>query len=58
MVDTIDEVLDHAGLVVVGNNALELREVLARLKDGQQLIDLVRTSDGESIEGRYNGICW
>lgn len=58
IVDTIDEVLDHAGVVVVGNNAPEFRELLARLNDGQKLIDLVRISEGESIEGRYNGICW
>ncbi len=58
MVDTVDEVLDHAEVVVVGNNAPEFRDLLARLKDGQQLVDLVRITDGESIEGKYIGICW
>lgn len=58
MVDTVDEVLDHAEVVVVGNNAPEFRHLLARLKDGQQLVDLVRITDGESIEGKYIGICW
>lgn len=58
MVDTIDEVLDHAEVVVVGNNAPEFHDLMARLKDGQQLVDLVRITDGESIEGKYIGICW
>lgn len=58
MVDTVDEVLDHAEVVVVGNNAPEFRHLLARLKDGQQLVDLVRITDAESIEGKYIGICW
>ena len=36
----------------------DFRDLLARLKDGQQLVDLVRITDGESIEGKYIGICW
>jgi len=58
MVDSIDEVLAHADTVVIGNGAAEFRDVPARLKDGQVMVDLVRITDMQSVPGRYDGICW
>ena len=58
MVDSIDEVLDHAGTVVIGNGSAEFREVTKLLRDKQQIVDLVRISDTKSVEGVYDGICW
>ena len=58
MVNTIDEVLDHAGTVVIGNGSAEFRDVPRRLRDMQQIVDLVRISDTKSVEGVYDGICW
>ena len=58
MVSSIDEVLDHARTIVIGNSAAEFRDVPRRLGDGQSIIDLVRVTDSRSVTGVYEGICW
>jgi GDP-mannose 6-dehydrogenase len=58
MVASIDEVLDHADTIVIGNAAPEFRDVPKRLTDGQTIIDLVRITDSCSVSGVYEGICW
>lgn len=58
MVDTIDEIIEHADTLVIGNGASEFKDILTRAKRNQQVIDLVRISSNQkSMEG-YNGICW
>ena len=56
---TIDDVVGHADAIVIGNASAEFRDLDARLRNGQIVIDLVRAfgprrSDGE----RYEGISW
>jgi GDP-mannose 6-dehydrogenase len=58
MAPSVDEVLDHADTVVIGNAAPEFRDVPKRLTDGQTLVDLVRVTDSRSVSGVYEGICW
>ena len=58
MVPSIDEVLGHAGTIVIGNAAPEFRTVPQRLTDGQTLIDFVRVTDSRTVSGVYEGICW
>ncbi|MBC8006870.1 MAG: nucleotide sugar dehydrogenase [Prolixibacteraceae bacterium] len=58
MVPSIDDVLGHAGTIVIGNAALEFRDVPQRLADGQTLIDFVRVTDSRTVAGVYEGICW
>ena len=58
MVSSIDEVLDHARTIVIGNAAAEFRDVPRRLGDGQGIIDFVRITDSRSVTGVYEGICW
>jgi len=58
MVDDIQDVLDHAGTIVIGNGSAEFREVPKLLGPGQSIVDLVRISDTRSVEGVYDGICW
>jgi len=58
MVDDIDDLLDHAGTVVIGNGDAEFRGVPQRLRQGQVLVDLVRIGDGLGANGRYDGIAW
>ena len=58
MVPSIDEVLGHAGTIVIGNAAPEFRDVPQRLTDGQTLIDFVRVTDSRTVSGVYEGICW
>lgn len=57
MVDSLDEVLEFAETLVIGNGAQEFEAVLRRLKPGQVLVDLVRITRERSGEF-YDGICW
>jgi GDP-mannose 6-dehydrogenase len=58
MASSVDEVLDHAQTIVIGNAAPEFRDVPRRLVDGQTIIDFVRITDSRSVSGVYEGICW
>jgi len=58
MVGSVQEVLDHAGTIVIGNGSPEFREVPRLLVPPQQVVDLVRISESCSLEGLYDGICW
>ncbi|HYM33013.1 MAG TPA: nucleotide sugar dehydrogenase [Candidatus Cybelea sp.] len=58
MVDSIDRVLAHAEIVVIGNSDPEFNDVPASLRPGQSLIDLVRVKQRPADAGAYEGICW
>ena len=58
MVSSIDEVLEHADTIVIGNAAPEFRDIPRRLGLRQTLVDLVRVSESRSVSGVYEGICW
>ena len=58
MASSMDEVLDHAETIVIGNAAPEFSDVPRRLNEHQTLIDLVRVTDSRSVAGIYEGICW
>ena len=58
MVSSVDEILEHARTIVIGNSAAEFSDVPKRLGDGQSIIDLVRITDSRSVNGVYEGICW
>lgn len=58
MMTSLDEVLAHAEVVVVGNGAREFSTILDRLRDDQVVVDLVRIGELRSEEDRYDGICW
>src|SRR6266480_5506115 len=51
MTRSIDEVLDHADTIVIGNAAPEFRDVPGRLTDGQIVVDFVRITDSRSVSG-------
>ena len=58
MVDSVDEVLTHADVIVVGNGDPEFAGVLDRLRSGQRIVDLVRISGKARSREDYQGICW
>jgi GDP-mannose 6-dehydrogenase len=58
MVSGIEEVLDHADTIVIGNADAEFRSVPQRLNDSQTLIDFVRITDSRTVSGVYEGFCW
>ncbi len=57
MVQSIEEVLEFAETLVIGNGAPEFREVPERSEAHQVVVDLVRVVGATSGE-RYDGICW
>jgi GDP-mannose 6-dehydrogenase len=59
MADSVDEVIEHAETVVIGNGDPEFRALNARLRPDQVLVDFVRISDDPgSLGANYDGICW
>jgi len=58
MVHGIDEVLNHAQTIVIGNKDPDFQDVPARLSGGQRLVDFVRITNNRSDNGKYDGICW
>ena len=54
---SIDEVLETANTIVIGNRSEEFRQIESRLRAGQTVIDLVRLFNRTSGDG-YQGICW
>jgi len=58
MRDNIDGVLTDSEIIIIGNQAEEFRSVAERLRENQQLIDLVRLFDDRTSNENYEGICW
>lgn len=54
---SIDDVLNAANTIVIGNRSEEFRQIESRLRPDQTVIDLVRLFDRTSGDG-YQGICW
>jgi len=54
---SIDEVLESANTIVIGNRSEEFRQIESRLRPEQTVIDLVRLFERTSGDG-YQGICW
>ncbi len=54
---SIDEVLEFADVLVLGNKAEEFNAIEQKRKEGQIVIDLVRLFDRTSSDN-YQGICW
>lgn len=56
MADSLDEVLDFAETIVIGNNAREFAQIGERARPGQVVVDLVHALPKPSVS--YDGICW
>jgi GDP-mannose 6-dehydrogenase len=57
-VDRIDQVLEHAETIVIGNDDPDFAGVLEDLRAGQRVVDLVRCRPKRRSDGEYDGICW
>lgn len=55
---TLDEVLETAEVIVIGNKAEEFQRIETRIHEGQMIIDLVRLFERRTGEMGYEGICW
>ena len=57
MVESIDEVMAFAEIIVIGNGDKAFREIPNQLRGGQSVIDFVRVTESVS-NNKYDGICW
>lgn len=58
MESSIEAVIQHSEVIVVGNGAAEFTEALSSVPNGVEIVDLVRIGVRRSEIGRYDGICW
>jgi GDP-mannose 6-dehydrogenase len=58
LVESIDEVLDHADLLVIGTAHPVFRAVLDRVDPSTEVVDLVGLVDGRPQHEGYFGIGW
>jgi GDP-mannose 6-dehydrogenase len=58
MSSSLDEVLEHAEVLIVGNHNDEFRRALESPRPGQRIYDLVRFSETPPDFTGYEGICW
>lgn len=59
MKKSVQEVIDHADVILIANRAAEFEDVLKSLKRDQIVLDFVRIADHwNDLHGNYEGICW
>ncbi len=58
MANEIDEVLNHAEVILIGNPAKEFQEIEPKLRKEQTVVDLVRIFGKRTSDENYQGICW
>ncbi len=58
LVDDVDAVVDHADVLVIGNNDDTFGAVAGKLNGRHTVIDLARVDGFDCSGGRYDGICW
>jgi GDP-mannose 6-dehydrogenase len=58
MADRMEDVLEHADVIVIGNNDGAFHDVPSRLRSDQFLIDMVRLPSRGDLGARYDGINW
>jgi GDP-mannose 6-dehydrogenase len=59
MVDSIDQIDEHAEVLVVGNSDPMFHEIVLKAKPHQTIVDFVRVDkDVRTDGGQYVGLCW
>ncbi|HVS25018.1 MAG TPA: UDP binding domain-containing protein, partial [Gammaproteobacteria bacterium] len=58
LMPSVDDVLDHADTIVIGNADPEFESLPEEATDGRLVIDLVRVRNARTVVGEYEGICW
>jgi GDP-mannose 6-dehydrogenase len=58
MNSNLDQVIEHAEVIIIGKNEDEFRVLSEKLNNGRVIVDLVRLFDVADARKQYNGICW
>lgn len=58
MVASIDEIVNHAEVVIIGNRAPEFKDIASLLGPGQEVVDLVGLTAERNVEEVCAGLSW
>ena len=58
MADSLDDVISHGEVLIIGNNDPAFETALIQRRAGQHIIDLVRIDRGHRDDPEYHGIAW
>ena len=59
MIENLEDVLNHAEVVVIGNKSDEFKDIVTSLHNTHIVIDFVRIlNDLSNITSKYEGLCW
>jgi GDP-mannose 6-dehydrogenase len=58
LVDTVEQLLDHAEVVVLGHHSEEVGTILKTIREDQTVVDLVAATRRVDGEVNYEGMCW
>jgi GDP-mannose 6-dehydrogenase len=58
MVENIDEILEHAEVILIGNPSAEFKTIESKVTQEQIVVDLVRIFGKRTSDSHYQGICW
>ena len=58
LVNDMEDIYDHAEVIVVGNADPSFRDVMERCRPEQSVVDLVHINAGQRTNGSYEGLCW
>jgi GDP-mannose 6-dehydrogenase len=58
MKKSLDEIVDFADVLVIGNKNEEFASIFSHLKPSQVVLDLVRIADASATPATYQGLSW
>ena len=58
MVETLEELISHSELIIIGNKSKTFTKIIEARSDGQIVFDLVRIMEEGYANRNYEGICW
>jgi GDP-mannose 6-dehydrogenase len=58
MAESVDQVLAHSEVIVVGNRSPEFADAIRRVDSSVAIVDLVRICEEPGDRPGYEGICW
>jgi len=58
MVETLEELISHSELIIIGNKSKTFGKIIEARTDGQIVFDLVRIMEDSHAKTNYEGICW
>ena len=58
MVSSMNQIIDHAEVIVIGNKSKEFSNILDQITSDQIVIDFVRINSAITSSKNYQGICW